>query len=168
MTATPQPGDRWLPLIPIGLGLVVLMFAVFFGMMWRHQGLRGAQMLSWPSVEGTITGCGVSPFRRSGQTQDELHLVTSLSWKVDGHDYALTSSEYLGWASAEATRPLPYTRGQQVTVFYDPQDPQSASLTNKADPPNLVFLLVAGFCALLSSPFLFFGGRGLWRNRQLH
>ena len=49
--------DRFFPLIPMGLGLVLLILGSAFALVGRHQALRSEAMRSWPELEGTVTGC---------------------------------------------------------------------------------------------------------------
>ena len=146
---------------------MLLVLGSAFALVGRHQVLRTEAMRSWPELEGTITGCGLSRFRRAGQTQDERHLVTALTWELDGRPYTLTLTQYAGWASSPAA-PAPYTEGQRVKLKVNPLDAQDAMFSTAAaqrEWPVWPFL-VAALCGVTSVPFWFFGGRMAWRARR--
>lgn len=148
----------------MGLGLVLLILGSAFALVGRHQALRSKAMRSWPELEGTVTACGMTPFRRSGETQDERNLVTALAWEVDGQAHTLTFTQYAGWAWS-ATAPLPYTEGQKVKLKVNPLDASDAVFSSDAakhESPAWPFL-IAVLCGLISFPFWFFGGRMPWR-----
>ena len=151
----------------MGLGLVLLILGSAFALVGRHQALRSEAMRSWPELEGTVTGCGRSPFRRSGETQDERNLITDLAWEVDGQAHKLTITAYDGWASS-ATAPLPYTEGQKVRLRVNPLDASDAVFsTDAAKRESSVWpFLIAALCGAISLPFWFFGGRMAWRARR--
>lgn len=153
----------------MGLGLVMVILGSVFALVGRHQLQRTEAMQTWPEREGTVTVCGLSTFRRSGETQDERNLITELQWVVEGRPSRLTFSEYAGWASTPYTTPLPYTEGQKVKIRVNPLDSQDAVFaTDAASRGSPVWpFLVAALCGVVSFPFWFFGGRMAWRARRL-
>lgn len=162
---TTDAGERWLPLIPVGLGALMLVLAlVFAGLGWR--GVRGAEAVrSWPSVEGTITGCGQAPFKSEGETQYQVRIVTGFRYEVNGKPYEFSTSEYAGWEADVADQPLPYAKDQKVTIYVDPLDPKNHALSNRGDWSAVPFA-VSLLCVVISLPFLILGGRWLLRTRS--
>jgi hypothetical protein len=159
--------DRFLPLIPIGLGLVmVLMGSIFVGI-GRYQSNKAEARKSWPTTEATVASCGFSSYRRSGASQEEHSAVTSFKYEVEGRAYELSRTAYVGRGAEALQEPLPYTANQKVQLAYDPLDPQDAVLPSQvSDGPDLAFLLVGGLCGFIALPFLFFGSRWGLRLRR--
>ena len=154
--------DRWFPLIPLGLGLVlVLMGGVALGL-YVHFTARFEAMRSWPTVEGTVTGCSVNNVRKPGETWDDYRLVTGFSYVVDGRPYSFTTSQYAGRELPSA--PLPYVALQKVRIRYAPGVPVDAGVEGPPEQAPLLALIVGCGLCLLSAPFWFFGGRALRRN----
>jgi hypothetical protein len=159
----PTDSQRWMPLLPAGLGLVLVVLGGVFGGIGQHQRTRGEAVKTWPEVEATITAASFSPFRRSGETQDELNEVTSFHYVVEGRSYDFTSTEYIGWAS-DGHGALRRTAGQKLPLYFNPQDPSDTVLSRTGEGPLVIFVLIAGLCALLSLPFWFFAVKLQLRN----
>jgi hypothetical protein len=152
-----------MPLLPAGLGLVLLVLGGVFGGIGQHQGERAEAVKTWPEVEATITGASFSPFRRADETQDELNEVTSFHYVVAGQPHDFTSTTYVGWASS-GHGSLRYAEGQKVPLYVNPLNPSDTALSRTGQAPTMLFILIAGLCALLSLPFWFFAVKMLLKN----
>ncbi|MDP2275767.1 MAG: DUF3592 domain-containing protein [Archangium sp.] len=156
--------DRFLPLIPAGLGLVLLIMATTFGSIGRYQQKKSQALLTWPSVEGTVTSSGISRYRLSGETQDREHAVATFAYEVEGKRYEFTRTYGGGRFVYENAPPsLEWAEGQKVPIYFDPNDPSDRELSRTRDDTELLFLGIGIFCGLLSLPFFY----GAWRwNRS--
>jgi len=125
--------------------------AVLFGSMVAAMRIR-----RWPQVQGEITG-------NKPQTETDVNLCGNgivvnrllvpkikYRYQVDGKNYTgheitfITLNDTAGLASRRIRKKYPY--GQQVTVYYSPDNPKRSLL----EPyPSIFFFLGAGLVALL-------------------
>ncbi len=111
-------------LYPIILALVAL--GGIGVSLWGWQTLRRARRVrEWPTVSGTIEAC-----EPTSEANDLLPNIV-FSYRVDGRDYRRS------FAFPEGTHPLPeftrtymerYPVGKTVEVYYEPGQPQNATL----------------------------------------
>jgi hypothetical protein len=157
--------DRWFGLIPIGLGAVAaLLGLIVAALSWHQLGVAKA-MLTWPETEGTVTSSLYSSYREPGESFDSYSRSMSVSYVVNGQSYAYEQIGRVGEVEAKKNEP-PYTVGQKVKIFYDPERPSTASLTRELGGPVYLGLIIAAICLLVSAPFFFFGFRSLSNARK--
>ncbi len=111
-------------LYPVILGLVAL--GGLFVSLWGLRVLRQARRVrQWPTTQGVIDTC-----HASDEANDLLPEIV-FGYRVDGRDY------HRRFEFPEGTHPSPefsrqycerYPAGKVVEVYYDPQDPETATL----------------------------------------
>lgn len=163
MTGSQAAADRWFPLIPIGLGAVLVLMGSISGYAGWHQHQKQQAIDAWPSTEGTVTSCVWSKYQPRVSDRAQYSAHTQFTYVVDGRTYEQTFVE--SRRRGEEVGAVPYTAGQKVPVYFDPQAPSVGSLTRDGGP-SLIFLFVGAICALISLPFFFFGVRGLMRRQR--
>lgn len=120
---------RWLLLLPL-LFIVAGTLMSFFGV---RQFLQAKASTAWPTVTGVITVAELG--KQMGNEQDESTTYSadlSYDYLVNDHSYVNGAVSFAGVKSRDpstARRILKrYPVGKQVTVYYNPDDPQDAVL----------------------------------------
>ena len=137
------------------LGLLLLGFGA-----WFVQEAMAAR--NWPSTTGTLISASVRSSRGSSSTSRRYQVQLTYRYRVDGKSY--TSNRYrLGdgptagdytereQARQEASR---WEEGQEVEVYYDPDEPESAVLVREASW-GVYVPTILGLCFGLAGVFTF-------------
>ena len=121
-------------MIPAGLALVLWLTAAIFGALVVHERGVNEAMRSWPAVQATVTSAGLSTFRNSSESRDELRDITTFRYIVNARPHEFTHVEYVGGASSPH-RDARYATGQIVTLYVNPLDPtDTSSVANEPGP----------------------------------
>jgi len=108
----------------------------FFG----YRLVRKARASSkWPSTQGTIESSTVDVERERERDSDgDIHYETKFTpnivyqYQVDGMDFAGDQISFGGTSSSSQSRAYritnQYPEGAEVTVYFDPEDPQESVL----------------------------------------
>ncbi len=144
------------------LASALVAFGLFLGAwkmaehaLWERR--MGAASLTWPSVEGSVLESG---FVTAGSgTKRTTSAEIQYRYSVDGESYQ--NSRIRFGAHGSGTGPGRWgalgrmAKGEPLTVFYDPQSPQQATLETGQTSRSLGLLAAAGVLVL-------FGGLLLW------
>ena len=123
--------------------------------LWERR--TGTASLAWPSVEGSVVRTG---FVTSGQGVRRSTSVDILyRYQVDGSEYEHNRIRFGAHGSGNGAgrwgKLGRLAKGAPLTVFYDPQDPQQATLEVGPTGRSLGLLAAAGVLAS-------FGGFLVW------
>jgi hypothetical protein len=131
----------------------MLFFAIFlaFGLMGTYVGVSAyldvQEVDDWPSTTGTVTDVGVSENFVSGHKGSSSHYEyypqVAYTYQVDGatyygNDLAKIQSSYQSYADAQGHLDQ-YGVGSEVTVYYNPDDPNEAVLEQNSQTEALLF-----------------------------
>ncbi len=135
---------------------------------------RGSGMDHWPATNGIVTMARVAPGIPG--SQQRARYLFAYEYQVEGRSYR---SDRYDYSSVGGNRPegvRRYEEGDQVTVFYNPRHPASATLVKQkpglavylALGLGLVFLVAALGHLLTGNAFALFSRSGLrqWRERH--
>ncbi len=115
---------------------------------------KAADQDGWPETRGIVTLSRVEV--PTTESQKSTHYYFAYEYQVKGKAYRSDRYSFDTVGGSQAVAVKHYRKGDQVRVYYDPQDPSYAVLVK--EPPGLfVYLfLVLGFFLLLvaiSTPF---------------
>ena len=104
---------------------------------------------SWPSVEGRVLSAKVESksYRNSdGMSSSKFRPVVKYSYSVDGIDYEGArleiGNQYHGKPRRAQEAIAAYKKDKACTVYFDPNDPESAVLENGVQLANVFFFLL--------------------------
>lgn len=164
-----------LPIVVAGIGLLLIGVGRS-----KRKALRAAQQ--WPAAPGRIISSRVVESRsrdKDGNTDYRYH--TSVKYEYTVGDRALTGDRIdLGWAGFESSRRGAhqkladrYPAGQEVSVYYDPSQPEQCALERHASGSvsmfvlGGIFLIFGVFFGWLAAMGMFQGGDPAAVLRQL-
>lgn len=142
-------------LIPAGIAMVLVIMGITFWLVGRHESRKDAAMLAWPSTTATITDCGLVTFRRPNDTREQQNLETAYEYTVAGRTYRFTQVEWVGYGTTGHEGAVRHTANEVVPVYFDPDNPEDASLTRERPASTTPFFVLAIGLAVLSAPFWF-------------
>ncbi|MBQ7064167.1 MAG: DUF3592 domain-containing protein [Firmicutes bacterium] len=114
----------------IPVGIILIAFGIFMLMFFKSGNFKEA-----PGKVTSVTEVG---YETTQENHSEMQYDVGVSYKVDGKEYAGVFPSMTG----------KFTVGQDIKVFYDPQDPEK--ITN-AKIPDFIWLIViaAGVLAVI-------------------
>lgn len=161
-----------------GLGILIalctivpfLAIAVFFFFSARRSSAQAQASQTWPSVMGTVASSSVDVRTTSdsdGGTNTAYYPVVTYQYEVLGHKYSSdrvsfgfrVGSGNRAQAQAVADR---YIAGNQIRVYYNPNNPGEAVLERTAQSSNIakwiVILIIVILCITLGFSGAVIGG----------
>ena len=122
----------------------------------------GIMSNSWPSTPGTVIEARIEQYRTTGGTTSEKTIGHFFyQYNVNGEDYVSSRLNFFSISGDPVTAAKTHEPGQQVQVYYDPDDPERAVL--EPGLPGFFVWLSLGFGVLLFVGFVsltFFGDFG--------
>ena len=104
---------------------------------------------SWPSVEGRVLSANVESqsYRNSdGKMSNKFRPVVKYAYTVDGTDYEGSRLKIGNQSHGKPRRAqeaiAAYKKDKACTVYFDPNDPESAVLENGVQLANVFFFLL--------------------------
>ncbi len=110
----------------------------------RRRRRESEESLQWPSTPGTVTTSHAARHDRMGRSGSYETAHISYEYTVAGKKYKSTrfsfdNLEKLATTDAQLQSVLErYPKGKELTVYYDPQDPQSSILFPKVTRASVV------------------------------
>ncbi|CAN1724211.1 DUF3592 domain-containing protein [Hyphomicrobium sp. 1Nfss2.1] len=134
------------------------LFALILSMMARLASKESSRATSWPSTEGKVIEAGFDTFRThsivdSLPTRVIVHRPRILyAYKVGGNRYqgeriSLGVYKHASLKFLVGSEVSRYRAGENVTVYYDPENPARAVLTRTDVRPPMLLALAALFAA---------------------
>jgi Protein of unknown function (DUF3592) len=158
------------PLFAFVLPIVALLAAVFSVVSFSRTRRLASASTRWPTVPGVITTSGVieeviedqgnsdkSRIRKIHRYQVDLRYA----YQVEKRDFVGTTANW-GWTAIYGLRELAekaagqYTKGQPVTVYYDPEQPGNAVLEPDSRQGSMAPLIFGAVSAVAGSAILAF------------
>ncbi len=148
---------------PLGTLVVAIVFFVAGFTSWKYftkpLAKEAAETKNWPTVEGIITFAELNKTQNS-DGNDMYYANVQYTYSVDGNEYtesSITTADGTTSMKNSVKKQLrKYAKGTKVTVYYDPEFPNTAVLEPGA---GLIFGLLLKlpllFCGL--SVLIFFG-----------
>ena len=129
----------------------------FFCYLAFQQSALTEERKSWPTVEGVILES------KTVESTDQIEYKVTFEYEVEGTRYE--NSEFFDEFEADYRIPEQHKRDRRVTVYYDPDHPDTALL----DPSTQVWILymIASIPIVISLPFLFLWGLHLYIRYQM-
>jgi hypothetical protein len=116
----------------------------------------------WPTVQGTVMHSDVVRERGTGDNRGKYHYEADVmfEFELDGQTYSSNNVSFGEYASSQASHAREivrrYPEGSRVTVYYNPEDPDTAVLEPGVSWSSYILLgMGILFCAI--GFFGFFG-----------
>ena len=132
---------------------------------------------SWPSVPGKILHSEIAEHTsRSGQgkttkSDTDYEVKVRYSYEVQGRSLEGNRLRFASWSHDErsaASKELKrYPKGKEVTVYYDPENPENTTLI-KGFERWFTQIVVPAIFLLFGSILGIFLIRSMWQNRVRH
>jgi hypothetical protein len=172
MTAPPGSPAPLPAFVPAILAVVCLVIGLPFFFFGRAELPKSRAAETWIETEGTMISSRVveSSYRDPDTGQWEYTESPELSFKYTAEGrtyegYKLTPVNSSGGAPAKDIVDR-YPAGAQVTVYYDPEDPSDAALTNESSIIGYVLMAIAIVMSLIAVPFAVWAVRIAIRRAQ--
>ncbi len=144
------------PLNPYTIILSLFLVAGLATTAWGWKILaRGRRTRQWPTVEGKVVHSAV-------KDQDSIPDI-AYAYAVSGVEYRATYQFPGGTQPSQeltATYLAKFPTGSKVTVHYDPNHPDQATLEPGVGRGDWLILMLGLFATVFGVIFLFFGGIG--------
>jgi hypothetical protein len=142
----------------IALGLLSIVMAAWLFNYQRKQRAMAEASKQWPSTDGTITASYIGTRTTDAEGLGETAVANvSYSYRAGGKDYH--SNRVVWGGNLEGGKVQAFVGanpvGGRVTVYYDPQNPESAILLRDRTGRLILFLILSIF-------FLLVGAGCLW------
>ena len=135
----------------IALALLCFVVAAWLFNYQRKQRAMAEAAKQWPSTEGAITASYVGTRTTDTEGVSEIDVANvSYSYRAGGKDYHSNRVVWGGNLEGSKVRAFVAANpvGGRVTVYYDPQNPESAILLRDRTG-NIIFLLILSIVMLL-------------------
>lgn len=125
--------------------------------LWERR--TGAASLSWPSVEGSVVSSGFQTHGRAtnSTTSVDIQYRYSVGAGDYEHDRVRFGAHGSGLGAGQWGHLGNLAPGESLEVFYDPQDPQQATLEVGPTGRSLGLIAAAGVIALFGAMLLWMG-----------
>jgi Protein of unknown function (DUF3592) len=136
----------------IGLGFLCIIIAAWLFNYQRKQRALAEASKQWPSTDGTITASYVSTRQTDAEGAGETEVANvTYSYNVNGKDYHSNRVVWGGNLEGGTVRGFVAANpvGGRVTVYYEPQNPESAILLRDRTGRLVLYLVLSIFLLLL-------------------
>ena len=157
-----------------GYGVVFIVFALIFALapigVFKILSMQ-RETLSWPTVEGTVIVCEIEHKVNEyadHDEQDEYRIDLVYQYTVDNGTYEGSNVYYWSGTDSDWDHELnsyewsllrDYPVGSNVTVFYNPDNPERSCLIageNPRDRPLIIWLPIVGYMCVGFVPLFYF------------
>lgn len=159
-TSAKSKGGHWLPK---AVGIIFLLAGITLIFIGSRPLIKASGTADWPTVRGTIISSESKSSRvshGSGKRSGSAHgIMVDYEYEVDGKSYssdvvAFGADRFHDAKSASSVMQM-YPEGKEVTVFYDPTDPDTSVLEAGIHKRALI-LPGGGLAFLLGGLFMYF------------
>lgn len=150
----------------ICLGLIAGAAALYFAYQATTNYMQGTAAASWHSTNGTITNNGTAvDWLRKGYN---LIPQVTYTYKVNGREYICDRISYPPPSSRRMDKAQKFLEKYPIkshpTVYFDPKNPNIASLQRELNYDDMQgFLVLCGIFTLVSTLAFYFSGPEKWR-----
>jgi hypothetical protein len=164
--------NNGVPLFAFALPIVVLLGGVFCVAAYIRTRRLANASLRWPTAAGTVTHCDIiEEIIEDKRDDDDKSAVRKVhhryqvdlryAYKIGKRDFIGTETNWGGTAiyglrEVAEKAAAPYRLGQNVTVYYDPEQPGNAVLEPASRKGAMAPLVGAAICAVVGGVFLTF------------
>lgn len=154
LRGTGRNTNLWFPIVSVFFGIFLTVGLVVLGFGISARRVESGSV-DWPSTQGTVVCSGVRHETSQGEngTEDSYYPRVVYDFELDGVVYTaegITLSDAgSGKRRNAATAIKPYREGKPVEVFYDANDPYTATLKTGHSTGTFIAVLIGSIFAVV-------------------